>query len=185
MNLPVSFSSNQNSSKSEPATAEIVYNNIAPLPVETLKGDGKGNGTTISLDWTGYDESAHGDVKHYEIFQQNTEFTDISGIDPVATVEKGKFAASITELLRDTTYWFAVVAVDNTGLKDPNVTSIEVITSDIFAPENIKDLTAISFEHKLGYTWTHSINNAQDLAGYNIYFDGAGTCVTIPGDQNT
>ncbi|MCD4742219.1 MAG: right-handed parallel beta-helix repeat-containing protein, partial [Desulfobacteraceae bacterium] len=171
--------------RSEPATTEIVYNNIAPLPVETLKGDGEGNGATISLDWTGYDESVHGDIKHYEIYQQNIEFTDISGTDPVLIVEKGKFTANVTGLLRDTVYWFAVVAVDNTNLKDPNVTSVEITTSDIVAPENIKDLTAISFEHKLGYEWTHSINSANDLAGYNIYFDGSGTPITIPDDQNT
>jgi methionine-rich copper-binding protein CopC len=95
-------------------TITIVFDDIAPPALSTLRANGNGIGTTVSLDWTGYSQS-HGDIDYYRVYVQPSAFTDVSGLTPAATVPAGTFTHKVAGLTKGATYWFAVVAVDVMG----------------------------------------------------------------------
>ena len=100
--------------RSEETSVEILFDDIPPPPVTSFMLDGRGDGTTVELNWNGYDEGGHGDVNFYRIYVETAAFTDVSGLTPRDTVPAGHFTATVRNLARGTTYWFAVVAVDLT-----------------------------------------------------------------------
>ncbi|MCP4690720.1 MAG: hypothetical protein GY859_21885, partial [Desulfobacterales bacterium] len=78
--------------QSEPAVVSVAYDNIPPAAVTTLTADPEGDGTEISLDWTGYDEAGQGDVASYRIYAETANFTDASGLTARGTASAGQFA---------------------------------------------------------------------------------------------
>ena len=66
--------------QSESVGIEITFDDIPPPPVDTLAVNTRGDGTTVYLNWSDYDENLHGDVAHYRIFRQTSAFNDISGL---------------------------------------------------------------------------------------------------------
>ena len=172
--------------ESKPAEIAIVYDDVSPLPVETLAADGDSDGTFAVLDWTGYDESLHGDIDYYRVYISDSEFHDVSDMEePLDTVDAGTFTYQATGLEKGEKYWFAVVAVDKTGLSDNSVTSVSATIADVVPPEDVTELTADSFEDRLVFSWTGSEDSAKDLSGYRIYFDGIQQGEQFPEDQRT
>jgi RHS repeat-associated protein len=171
--------------KSEGTTVEIVFDDIAPLPVTTLTVDGKGDGTTARLDWTGYDETAHGDIDSYRVYVKDADYADCSSLTPVATVEAGTFTYTVTNLTKGTTYYFAVVAVDLTGNVNNTVTTTQGIPTDIVPPEDVTNLKVDCYGDRLVFSWTASANTKGDLAGYKAYFNNATEGITLPTTQTT
>ncbi len=151
--------------QSDSAVAEIIFDDIAPLPVTTLAVDEEGNGTSAALNWSGYAETEHGDIASYRIYVESAPFNDVSALVANTSVSAGTFSAAVNDLTRNTTYWFAVVAEDNSGKFDPAVTSVEAQISDIVPPENVTNLQVVCAEATLTFTWDHSANSAGDLAG--------------------
>ncbi|MFH1613961.1 MAG: CARDB domain-containing protein, partial [Planctomycetota bacterium] len=171
----------ENQSPSE--SVEIIFDDIPPTAVTTLTVNGQGNGTTIILNWTGYDESAHGDIDYYRIYLESAPFTDVSGLTVFATESAGAFTHTVPNLTKGNTYYFAVVAVDLMGNALNSVTSVSGVPSDIFPPPDVTNLSVQSFETGLIFTWTHSAGS--DLAGYKVYFDNDTQGVLLPATQNT
>ena len=130
-------------------TVEIVYDDIPPLAVDTLTANGQGDGMTVVLDWTGYDESLHGDIASYRIYYETSSFTDVTTHTIRGTVPAGAFTYTVLNLTKGTTYWFAVVAVDVMGNALNTVTPVTCVPTDIVPPEDVTNLNVQSFENKL------------------------------------
>ena len=169
----------------EGVLVEIVYDDIPPQAVDTLTVNGEGDGTTVTLDWTGYAESVHGDIASYRIYYETASFSDVSGLTIRATVNAGTFIYVAQNLTKGTTYWFAVVAVDIAGNAFVTVSPVSGVPTDTVAPENVTNLRVESFETRLVFTWDHSANTNGDLAGYKVYFNNATEGVSLPSSQNT
>ncbi|MHB8894638.1 MAG: right-handed parallel beta-helix repeat-containing protein [Candidatus Geothermincolia bacterium] len=169
-----------NESGAVPAT--IVFDDISPLPVANLTANGDGIGTTVALDWTGYNEQGQGDVDYYQVYVQDHLFTQVSGLTPTATVDSGNFRYTATGLARGATWWCAVVGVDIHGNSLPSVTPVSAVTQDKVAPENATNLRAQSLDQRLVFAWNPSADTQGDLAGYKIYF-GADPMVSVPKTQ--
>jgi len=156
--------------------ATIEYDETAPLPVSNLTADGSGIGTTVTLDWTGYDEAIQGDIDYYRVYAQDYLFTQISSMTPVMTVPAGTFGCMVENLTKGTLYYFAVVAVDTKGNALTSVTPVSATPTDTTPPEDVTDVQVQSFDTSLTFTWTASADTYGDLAGYKVYFNGA----TVP-----
>jgi len=170
---------------SDDAVVEILFDDIPPPAVETLTLNLEGDGTSVTLDWSGYDESLHGDVASYRIYAETTGFTDVTGLTPKGTVNAGTFTYEALSLTRGATYYFAVVAVDNMGNALATVSPVSGVPIDRVAPEDVTNLRVACFDNRLTFTWDHSLNTAGDLVGYLAYFNDAASGVTIASSQNS
>ncbi|MCP3950599.1 MAG: hypothetical protein GY697_00020 [Desulfobacterales bacterium] len=170
---------------SEPVMVIVVYDDVAPLAVTTLAVNGASDGTRAILNWTGYDESAHGDIASYRVYRADAQFADVSAMTAIETVPAGQFNYTATSLTRGQTYWFAVVAVDTIGNSRPEVTAVSAVTTDILPPENAANLTVTSFGDRLVFNWQGSADSQGDLAGYVVYPDAAATGIDLPGSQTS
>ena len=59
---------------------DITFDDIPPPPVNTLTLNGQGDGGTVYLNWSGYDESIHGDIAFYRIYVETNGFRHVSGL---------------------------------------------------------------------------------------------------------
>ena len=171
---------------SEAAVVTIVFDDIAPDPVTTLSVDGAGSGTEAALNWSGYDESVHGDVTAYRIYwQEGAGFSDVSSMTVQATVPAGIFTYNATGMAKGATVYFAVAAVDVMGNSDSAVTAVAATLSDVEAPEDVTGLAVVSLADRLTLSWTASAASAGDLAGYRVYVDGAAVYTALGADQTS
>jgi len=167
-----------------PATdVEIVFDDESPPAVATLSVDEQGDGTTVTLDWSGYDENAHGDVHHYEIYAEEAEFTDISGLTDRGSTPAGIFTFTVENLTRKKTAYFAVVAVDLAGNAFTTVSPVMGVPVDSIPPQDVDDLDVIRGTTSLTFTWEPSPDSDGDLAAYRVYFDGDPTGVSLESTQ--
>ncbi len=172
--------------RSEAVNVEILFDDVAPDPVGTLTVNGEGDGRTVYLDWSGYNEAAHGDIASYRVYVGSAPFADVSGLSAHGTVAAGHFTSAVSSLEKGATYWFAVVAVDTRGNVDSAVTAIPCSPVDKLPPENVTNLlVSVSESNRLVFTWTHSADSDKDLAGYRIYFADETTPREIPAEENT
>jgi RHS repeat-associated protein len=171
-------------SQSTPVTAVILYDDISPLPVP-VTADGSGAGTTVTLDWSGYDEQGQEDVARYHIYAQMYLYTQVVTLTPVTTVPAGTFGTMVTGLTAGEDYYFAVVAEDVNGNLNTSVTPVHAVPTDTIAPEDVTDLAVQCQETALIFYWTHSTDSAGDLAGYHVYFNGAADPVALADTENS
>ena len=164
---------------SGPSTVTIVYDDIPPVPITNLLANGSGDGTTVTLSWTGYDQTGQGDIQSYRVYQYSEAFSDVSGMTVLATEPAGKFSHKVTGLNKGNTYWFAVVPVDMAGHSENTVNCVSGIPTDTTPPENVTSLTATSYEDRLVFSWTHSANTGNDLDQYKIVFSGGAEPVLL------
>ncbi|CAB1056072.1 hypothetical protein D1BOALGB6SA_806, partial [Olavius sp. associated proteobacterium Delta 1] len=157
-----------------------------PDEVNTLSVDSDGNGTSATLDWSGYDEAGAGDVAYYRIYVETYDFSAIPATE-FATVSAGQFSYIADGLIQGEKYFFAVVAVDHAGNAVTEVTTPPAsgIPTDIEPPEPVTILQVDCSETALTFTWDHSSNSAGDLANYRVYFDGDLTGVPVGSTQNS
>ena len=165
--------------QSESVFASIEYDETAPLPVNTLTADGSGTGTEVALDWNGYDEAVQGDIAHYEVYVQDFLFTQVAALTPNQTVPAGTFNCIVSDLIKGSTYYFAVIAVDTKGNALSSVTPVSAVPTDTIAPEEVTGLQVQCGDTELVFSWTPSVDSAGDLAGYKAYFDGDPTGTTL------
>ena len=109
---------------SDAVSVEIVLDDIAPPPVDNLWVNRQGNGTYVTLNWTGYDESVHDDIALYRVYVQSSDFSDVSALSVHNTVNAGTFSYRVNDLIEGETYYFAAVAVDLKGNASNLVTAI-------------------------------------------------------------
>ncbi|EKD26309.1 MAG: hypothetical protein ACD_79C01266G0001, partial [uncultured bacterium] len=165
------YSKDYAGNKSGTVTSKIVYDETAPLPVSNLTANGAGKGTEVFLNWEGYPENLQGDVELYKIYYESLLFTQVEALQPKAIVQAGTFKHTVSNLIKGTKYYFAVVAVDTKNNALKSVTPVTAIPGDAIPPENVTNIAVQSFKNKLNFTWNHSFNSSEDLAGYRIYFD--------------
>jgi RHS repeat-associated protein len=171
--------------QSTEAIVDILFDDIPPPPVEPLILNEEGDGTTIYLNWNGYDEAGHGDIDFYRIFVESAAFSDVSGLMPHSTIPAGNVSATIQNLSRSTTYWFALIAVDAMGNAQATVNPVSGAAHDIVSPEDVTNLQVQSYADRLAFSWTHSADTAGDLAGYRVFFGDDNTGEVITATQNT
>ncbi|MFZ2633559.1 MAG: fibronectin type III domain-containing protein, partial [Desulfosalsimonadaceae bacterium] len=174
-----------------PYSSETSFTTIDDMPpqkVDTLQADGAGNGGTVALDWTGYNEALHGDIDYYRIYFSDAAFDNVSGLEVRETVDENHFTYTVTGLTKGAPYWFAVVAVDQTGNADPSVTGVAVQATpiDVIPPENPTNVKVLeTYDDRLVLNWTHSVNTAGDLLGYRIYINSELHDSVLDANQNT
>ena len=142
-----------------------------PHAVDTLVVDLNGDGTTIRLDWTGYDESGQGDIASYLVYVETQAFTDVSTLSANAIVEAGVFTYSVGNLTAGNTYFVAVAAKDTSGNALNEVAPVSVVPTDVLPPEDITDQHIERTENSITLSWNPPADTADDLAGYKIYFN--------------
>ncbi|TWI65543.1 YD repeat-containing protein, partial [Desulfobotulus alkaliphilus] len=158
---------------SEESRVRIVWDDIPPLPVNNLSASGEGNGTTVFLNWAGYDEALHGDIEKYLIFYETEPFTSISGLSPRGEVPAGIFTHAVQNLIHGTPYWFAVVAVDEAGQFRSGVSPVAARPLNANAPREVNNLAVYSHADRLVFTWEAPADQQGDFMGYKINFDRA------------
>jgi len=147
--------------------------------------NGKGDGSTASLDWAGYNESGQGDIASYRIYVEGVSFSSLEGLTAKGTVAAGHFTYTVQNLTKGATYWFAVVAVDGAGNVGALAAPLSAVITDTIPPADVTNLRVTSFETRLVFTWTLSANTKGDLAGYKVYFNNATEALTLPSTQNS
>ncbi|MGK0525251.1 MAG: fibronectin type 3 domain-containing protein, partial [Pseudomonadales bacterium] len=162
---------------SEPVLATINFDDTAPGPVvPVMFADGDGH--TIKLDWSSYDEVANGnDIGHYRVFVQTSPFAEVSGLTPYAYLPLGIRTLDIVDLQRNVPVYVAVVAQDTSGLMLDRVPSAEVTPVDVVPPENVSQLTVAPTATSLALRWP-PVADDEDLAGYRVYIEKAGATET-------
>ncbi|MFH2093258.1 MAG: right-handed parallel beta-helix repeat-containing protein, partial [Pseudomonadota bacterium] len=158
--------------ESDPVSVDIFFDDTPPLAVDSLSINPDGNGTSVMLNWTEYDESVHGDIAAYRIYAQPSTFSSVAGLTPYATIEAGYFEAKVEGLTRNTPYFFAVVALDDAGNALETVTPVTATPKDINPPLDVTNLSVQCFEDRLILNWQHSANTDGDLLKYKVYVNG-------------
>jgi len=175
-NTITAFSQDRAGNRSGSVSVEITFDDIAPLPVTALTVDARGNGTSARLDWSGYDETVHGDIAGYRVYSASQVFTNVSGLTPVATLPAGTRTHEITGLTKGQSYYFAVVAYDSNNNVNTSVTPVTATPTDILPPEDVTGVQVTVQANALTVSWTPSADSQGDLAGYRFYFNNdAGT----------
>ncbi|MBI5694879.1 MAG: hypothetical protein HZC51_03925 [Nitrospirae bacterium] len=150
----------------------------SPLALGALEAYGEGDGASVTLKWTAYNEALVPDLGYYRVYVSTSEFTAVSGMGPLNTTNKGVRTYTVTGLEPGRTYWFAVVPVDQNSNFDTNVNCASAAPYDTKAPEEVTNLAATAtFDGAAGVNsvnlaWTKSVNTRKDLATQKVYFDG-------------
>ncbi|PUB87479.1 MAG: hypothetical protein DBP00_09010 [gamma proteobacterium symbiont of Ctena orbiculata] len=165
---------------SAPTLVEITYDDTAPGPV-TLSVTSPGDGISLLLDWSGYDEVANGnDIANYAIYVETTPFTSVAALIPSATQSAGIKQYTATGLARNQSYYLAVVAVDTQNNSLDNVTPVTAATTDNNPPGEVTGLRVTPTATSLHISWNAPVDTDGDLAGYRLFFNNdAGTQIDI------
>lgn len=137
-----------------------------PAQVIGLVATGTGD-SIMSLSWTSNTES---DLNHYNIYRGTSSgFSITPGVTtPTGTATVNSF--SDTGLTSSTTYYYKVLAVDNTGNLGTLSSQASGTTqaTDVTPPAQTVGLTvAVIGSSQLNLSWTASV--ASDLNHYNVY----------------
>jgi hypothetical protein len=157
-------------------TTEVTFDDSAPGPV-TLAVTDVGSGTALQLDWSSYDEAANGsDIAHYAVYIASAAYTSVSALTPVTTLASGIKQYLAQGLVRNQTYYLAVVAVDAQGNRLDSVAPVSATPLDNQAPAEITALRIVPTGTSLQISWQAPQGQSDDLAGYRLYFNNdAGT----------
>jgi len=93
----------------------VVSDAIAPPRIEDFAITPSPTGSTVSLNWSGYNPYAVRDLVRYDIYHSSLAFSDITGMTPIASVggETSTWTQSGFQEWQD--HFFAVVPVDGQG----------------------------------------------------------------------
>ncbi|MCF8029330.1 MAG: PQQ-binding-like beta-propeller repeat protein [Desulfohalobiaceae bacterium] len=165
------------------ATLRIVFNDIAPPEVACLSVNGELDGTAAELDWSGFDESQHGDIAKYQVFVRENEFSQVQGMSPTAELSLGTRTYTASGLSRGETYYFAVVAVDQTGNMRNEVSPVSAAISDASPPNRVRNFQADSGRTSLSFTWDPP--SGEEPEGYHLYWDGSASPESLPANRTS
>ncbi len=151
----------------------IFYDNIAPGPV-SLIANGEGDGTSVQLNWSSYDEVANGnDIAQYLVLGSESAYSNPANATVLATLPQGTKTYVATGLTRGTTYYFAVLARDAYGNGLSTVSPAAVTANDVQAPVNPSSLVVVSGQDQLELSWNAATDTAGDLQGYKVYLNSS------------
>ena len=122
----------------------------------------------VQLDWVA---SSAGDVDHYEVFRSQVSPVDVSGA-PYGSVPAAGVTFDDNSVTPDTTYYYAVVAVDtsnNASDASEEATADVPAAPDTTAPEVPAGLAAVAGDHQVDLSWDAVADADGDLAGYRVF----------------
>ncbi|MGD9419356.1 MAG: hypothetical protein Q7R22_010455 [Verrucomicrobiota bacterium JB025] len=100
----------------------VVYDAAPPPPVLGVITRPDPRGTVVNLDWSAYERFAVGDIEAFEVYVSESLFEDVSGLSPVLTLNAETTGTTLTFPEMDLDRYFAVVALDAFGNREPLVT---------------------------------------------------------------
>ena len=126
----------------------------APTTLTATPGDGQ-----VDLDW---DDNAEPDLASYNVKRSTT-----SG-EPYTTIATGVAASAYTDTtaVNDTTYFYVVTAVDNSGNESGNSNEASATPTDTTPPAAPTGLTATPGDGQVDLDWDD--NGEPDLDNYNV-----------------
>ncbi|MCG7883384.1 MAG: fibronectin type III domain-containing protein [Candidatus Thiodiazotropha taylori] len=156
---------------SAPTAVEITYDDTAPGPV-TLLVSNPGDGISLLLDWNSYDEAANGnDIASFAVYIETTPFTSVTALTPSATQTAGNKQYTAQGLVRNQSYYLAVVAIDSQNNRLDNVTPVSATTADNSPPGEVTGLNVVPTATSLQISWNAPADTDGDLAGYRLFFN--------------
>ncbi len=148
-----------------------MHDSIAPDMVTTLTAEDDNSNGKINLNWDGY--KAKNDVIGYNLYKDTNLFTDVSGLIPFAFVNgKNIVTSQASNLINNTTYYFAVTAIDEAGNENKTVNAVfAVSTQDIIAPSPVNfNIGAGETENSIKLDWSsYDEKKEKDITYYHIY----------------
>ncbi|MGJ8725865.1 MAG: cadherin-like beta sandwich domain-containing protein [Roseibacillus sp.] len=123
-----------------------------------------------NLNWASHATVEEPNVVRYRIYAETATFSDVSLMTPVAFVSKGSYQTSVSSLLGDQSYHFAVVAEDVGGGFDPMVTPVVQQTS-VGSLGQVVGLSSFSDSGGLTFSWQAPAGAEDFLSHYVIYFN--------------
>jgi len=114
------------SNLSEVLTVAIPYPGLIPSPLTTIVDRAEDDGGWLSISWEDPNSST---LDHFDIYLSSTQFSNISDMTPVATLDTSTFAINISEssegeLVDGVPYWGACIPVD---IYDRSITSVVAV----------------------------------------------------------
>src|SRR5690606_18751881 len=123
--------------ESPSVSVSIRHDDMPPTPVP-LTVVTQGSGKELLLNWPAYDELASADdIAMYRVYASLSNYTTIEQASLVREVPRGTKTTQLTGLTRDQQLYVSVVAYDNQGLFNGNVTPIAATPVDTLAPPEI------------------------------------------------
>ncbi len=157
--------SRQWSASSSPAVAATPTDLTPPAtPTSFLaeRGDSQ-----VTLSWAANTEP---DLAGYRVLRNGVE---------VGIVPAGTQAWTDTGLTNDTTYQYAVLAIDSHGNRSAPTSTVNATPTDLTAPTVPTGLTAVRGDGRVDLSWT--ANPEADLASYRLLRDGVEIATVPPG----
>ncbi|MDP0500164.1 MAG: FG-GAP-like repeat-containing protein [Verrucomicrobiota bacterium JB022] len=113
-----------NAGNFEPAVTTLSFTLASdiPPPVAVTPRDYTPSGFT--LDWAGYDPSTLKGFAGYHVYRAQADFSDVSAMTPVATLDAAATSYTVTGLDRTQDYYFAVVGFNQLDQQNPAVTTV-------------------------------------------------------------
>jgi hypothetical protein len=93
----------------------VISDSSAPPRIEDFAITPSPTGSTVTLNWSNYDQYAVRDVVRYDIYYATSAFNDITGMTPFASVGGENFTWTRSGLPDWQDLFFAVVPVDGEG----------------------------------------------------------------------
>ncbi len=155
---------------SQPTVAMVRFDDSAPGPV-AITIDPNGDGTTMGVNWVGYDEAANGgDIASYSVFTSSADFSDTSSASLSGTTGAGIQSTTLTGLTRGQVVYVAVVAVDAQGNQETAVTAVSATPVDVQAPADVAAIVVTNLADSADLSWTPPADS--DVDAYLLTVDG-------------
>lgn len=138
----------------------IVFGTVDQTPPATPQGlTATAGSRQVTLNWTAASEP---DIAGYYIYQNGRRISN----PPVRSIPY-----TVTGLVNGTVYSFQVSAVDTVGNESLRTVTVNATPRDTTAPAAPTGLTGAGGVSQVALSWT--ANTDSDLAGYNVYRNGA------------
>lgn len=112
----------------------VVSDDIAPPRIEDFAITPSHTGSTVTLNWSGYNPYAVRDVVRYDIYYSTNAFSDITGMTPIASVGGETFTWLRSGFQEWQDHFFAVVPVDGQGNR---ITEVAYSAAYTLMPETV------------------------------------------------
>jgi len=120
----ISVTAKDAASKKTTVSLSVTLDTAAPAPV-SLDATSTGEGGTIELDWSAYNDASEG-VNSFMVFSSLADFTSVQAMVPVATTSSHSKTLIVDSLTNGDSRYFAVVGQDLAGNFNPAVTAVAV-----------------------------------------------------------
>ncbi len=146
------------------ASKSYDVNAEAPPPITNLVVVPVPGEAALELSW---DATPATDLKNYVVYRQDTPFNDTSQAIALATTTGTSIQD--TTVISDTTYYYAITAIDTLNNENTTVVSKGATVPDLTPPIAIQGVTVetVPGTDQLRITWVAS--SAEDFAQYNVY----------------